>query len=94
MAGSIIWLDLTEIVALHEAIMVRLGVAPQPLRAVGGLEAAVMRPQMTAHYEGGDLFDAAALLAVGISQALAFLDGNKRTAYAALELFSTSMASA
>jgi death-on-curing protein len=35
---------------------------------------------MAEHYDGADLVRQAALLAVGISQAQAFLDGNKRTA--------------
>ena len=83
----IVWLDVAEVVALHEAIMRRLGESPEPLRDADALEAAIMRPRMAAHYAGGDLCDFAARLAVGISQAQAFLDGNKRTAYAALEVF-------
>ncbi|MGH2562827.1 MAG: type II toxin-antitoxin system death-on-curing family toxin [Thermomicrobiales bacterium] len=81
------WLSVAEVVALHEAIMRHMGWAPAPLRDPGTLESAIMRPQMVAHYEGADLIRQAALLAIGISQAQAFLDGNKRTAYAALELF-------
>jgi death-on-curing protein len=46
-----------------------------------------MRPQMAAYYEGADMIKQAALLGVGISQAQAFLDGNKRTAYLALNTF-------
>ena len=42
---------------------------------------------MAAQYEDADLIRQAAVLAVGISQAQAFVDGNKRTAYAALETF-------
>lgn len=67
--------------------MERLGVAAAPLRAEPLLESAVMRPQMVAHYEDADLFRQATLLAVGISQAQAFLDGNKRTTYAACVVF-------
>src|SRR5207237_7521687 len=51
------------------------------------LESAVMRPQMAAYYEGADLVRQAALLAVGISQSQAYLDGNKRTAFAAVDVF-------
>lgn len=61
--------------------------APNPLRDEGLLESAVMRPQMAAHYEGADIVRQAALLGIGISQAQAFLDGNKRTAYLALNTF-------
>lgn len=46
-----------------------------------------MRPPMAASYEEADLVRQAALLAVGISQARAFLDGNKRTAYQATDVF-------
>ncbi len=39
------------------------------------------------YYGGGDLFEIAAAYAFHISQAQAFLDGNKRTAVAAALLF-------
>ena len=81
------YLSLAEVIALHEGAMRRLGVAPKPLRGEGTLESAVMRPQMAAYYEGADVIKQAALLGVGISQAQAFLDGNKRTAYLALNTF-------
>jgi prophage maintenance system killer protein len=42
---------------------------------------------MAAHYEGADLVRQVALLGVGISQAQAFLDGNERAAYLALNTF-------
>lgn len=46
-----------------------------------------MRPQMAAHYADADLVEQAALLAVGISQAQAFVEGNKRTAFIAADIF-------
>jgi death-on-curing protein len=46
-----------------------------------------MRPRMAAWYEDADIIRQAALLAVGISQAQAFVDGNKRTAFATLDAF-------
>ena len=81
------YLGLADVIAIHERAMRRLGAAPNPLRDEGLLESAVMRPRMAAHYEGADLVRQAALLGVGISQAQAFLDGNKRTAYLALNTF-------
>src|ERR1044072_1297614 len=83
------YLSLGEVIGLHEAVMRRMGSSPAPFRAGGEglLESAVMRPQMAAYYEGADLIRQAALLAVGISQAQAFLDGNKRTAFAATDAF-------
>lgn len=81
------YLSLTDVLGLHAAIMRRMGAAPAPLRDEGLLESAVLRPQMAAYYDSADLIRQAALLSAGISQAQAFLDGNKRTAYAALEVF-------
>jgi len=75
------------VVALHETVMRRMGWSPAPLRDEGALASAIMRPQMAAHYEDADLVRQAALLAIGISQAQAFIDGNKRTAFAVLKLF-------
>ncbi len=87
MAGQPDYLSLPDVVALHAAIMRRMGAAPAPIRDEGLLESAVLRPQTAAYYEEADLIRQAALLAAGISQAQAFLDGNKRTAYGALEVF-------
>lgn len=42
---------------------------------------------MASYYESADIVRQVALLAVAISQAQAFVDGNKRTAYAAAETF-------
>jgi death-on-curing protein len=79
--------SLADVIAIHEHIMRKLGEAPEPLRDEGLLESAVMRPQMAAWYEGADLIRQGALLAIGISQAQAFVDGNKRTAFATLDAF-------
>jgi death on curing protein len=79
--------SVAEVIAIHEYILRKLGEAPRPLRGEGLLESAVMRPQMAAWYEGADLIRQAALLGTGISQAQAFIDGNKRTAFATLDSF-------
>ena len=83
------YLSLADVEALHIAVLERMGSNPSPFRAGGEglLESAVMRPQMAAYYEQADLVRQAALLAVAISQAQAYLDGNKRTALAALRHF-------
>jgi death on curing protein len=81
------YLQIEHTAALHDALLARLGAAHAALRDRGLLESALMRPQMGAHYEEADLVRQAVLLAIGISQAQAFLDGNKRTAYAACEVF-------
>jgi prophage maintenance system killer protein len=75
--------SLADVLALHREMMQRLGWSTAPLRAGGEglLESAILRPQFAAHYEGADVIHQAALLGVGISQARAFVDGNRRTAF-------------
>jgi death-on-curing protein len=82
-------LSLADVVALHATMMRAMGWPPAPLRGGGEalLESAVMRPQMAEHYASADLIRQAAVLGVGISQAQAFVDGNKRTALFALVTF-------
>lgn len=80
-------LSLAEVIGLHVFIMERLGQRPEPLRDERLLESAIMRPRMAHYYEDADIIRQASLLAVGISQAQAFVDGNKRTAYIATEVF-------
>ncbi len=78
---------MADVLALHQAMMEKFGFASAPLRDEGLLESAIMRPRMAAYYSEADIIRQAALLAVGISQAQAFLDGNKRTAFAASDVF-------
>jgi len=85
--AEIYQLTLADVLALHEIMMERFGRAPAPLREEGLLESAIMRPRMVAYYSDIDLVSQCAILTVGISQAQAFLDGNKRTAYAACDVF-------
>jgi death-on-curing protein len=79
--------SIAEVIAIHEYILRKLGEAPEGLRDEGLLESAIMRPQMAAWYEGANLIRQGTLLAIGISQAQAFVDGNKRTAFATLDAF-------
>ena len=85
--GETRYLTVAEAIALHQAVTERTGYAPAPLRDEGLLDSALQRPRAAAYYEEADLIRQAAMLAVGISQAQAFLDGNKRTAFAALDVF-------
>ena len=82
----LLYLSVLDIEALHVFIMDRTGDPPSPLRDRGLLEAAVMRPRMAAYYENADLIQQAALLAIGISQAQAYIQGNKRTAFIAADV--------
>ena len=81
------YLTVADILGLHEFIMSKTGYLPAPLRDEEGLESAVMRVQTAAYYEDADLIRQAAILAVGISQGQAFVDGNKRTALIAMDTF-------
>lgn len=85
--AEIRYLSVADIMALHQAIMEKFGVAPAALRNEGALESAVMRPLMAAHYSDADIVRQAVLLAVGISQAQTFVDGNKRLAFGACDVF-------
>jgi death-on-curing protein len=78
---------LAEVIAIQEKVLRGLGEAPRPLRDEGLLESALTRPQMAAYYEGADVIRQATLLGTGISQAQAFIDGNKPTAFATLDAF-------
>jgi death on curing protein len=81
------YLTLNDLIVMHEEIVERTSSSYAPLRDEGLLESALTRPRMAAHYEYADIVRQAALLAVAISQAQAFVDGNERTAYAAAETF-------
>ena len=81
------YLALADVVALHNTIMERTGFPPAAQRSEAGLESAVLRARNAAINEDADLIRQAALLLVGIAQAQAFIDGNKRTAFAAVDVF-------
>lgn len=81
------FLTLAEVVALHHKMMRAMGTRSQGLRDEGALESAIMRARMAEHYEGADVVRQGALMAIGISQAQAFVDGNKRTAFLSLDTF-------
>jgi prophage maintenance system killer protein len=68
----------------HEDGMRKLGEEPQPLGSTERLEGALSRIPFSAHYRAATVIELAALTAVAISQAQAFLDGNKRTAEGAM----------
>jgi death-on-curing protein len=80
------YLSYQDVIALHDETHFQLGAVPAAIRDAGGRESAVVRPQMAAAYEDADLIRQTALLAIGISQAQAFVDGNKRAAYASLRV--------
>ncbi len=75
------------VVDLHAIVMTETGYTPRALMRPEGLESAVLRPQTHAAYEGLDLAGQGVQLAIGIAHAHAFEDGNKRTAFLAMEFF-------
>jgi death on curing protein len=77
------FVTLAEVLAMHADLIERHGGA-QGLRDRGQLEAALFRPQ-TGYY--ADLIEEAAALWESLSQNHPFVDGNKRTAFAAASTF-------
>ena len=77
------YLTLVETLAIHEDQIERFGGA-HGVRDLGQLEAALFRPQ-TGYYL--DLIAQAAALWESLSQNHPFVDGNKRTAFAAMAAF-------
>ena len=81
-----VWLDKRLILAIHDEQLREHGGAAG-VRDDGLLESALARPLNAASYGEPDLAELAALYALGIARNHPFVDGNKRTAYVALELF-------
>lgn len=77
------YLTLADVLAMHQDQVERYGGA-HGLRDPGLLEAALFRPQ-TGYY--ADLIEEAAALWESMAQNHPFVDGNKRTAFAAMYTF-------
>ena len=82
------YLTLGEVIELHRAIISSTGGAGG-IREVGGLESALAQPR--ASFGGDDLHQSLPAKAAALGYSLAlnhpFLDGNKRIAHAAMEVF-------
>src|SRR5260221_12502763 len=79
------YLTLVEVLAIHDDQIERYG-GDQGVRDHGLLESALYRPQ-TGYY--ADLIEEAAALWESLAQNHPFIDGNKRTAFAATYTFLT-----
>ena len=77
------FLTLDEVLELHERVIGRFGGSPG-VRDLGLLESALYRPQ-TGYYE--DLFEQAAALFESLLMNHPFVDGNKRVAFFATDVF-------
>lgn len=75
-----------EILDLHSRLIEEFG-GLRGLRDEAALESALNAPENLEHYEVADLATCAAAYAYHLSQAHAFVDGNKRAAAAASEIF-------
>jgi death on curing protein len=80
------WLTLDDIEDIHAEQLALFG-GPAGIRDRGALESALGRPINRWHYENADMAQLAAAYAFGIARNHPFVDGNKRTAFAALMVF-------
>jgi len=82
-----VWLEATEILAIHERLLALHGGA-DGTRDQGLLHAALARPRHRRTYDdAADIARLAAGYAAGIIRAHPFVDGNKRTGFVAAVLF-------
>jgi len=80
------WLSLDLLLAVHEEQIAEHG-GGDGIRDLGLLESALARPLNLAAYGKPDIAALAASLGFGIARNHPFVDGNKRTAYVAVETF-------
>ena len=81
-----VWIEREVIVAVHDMQLAEHGGLPGT-RDAGLLDSALGRPQHLAAYGQPDVAALAAAYGWGISRNHPFIDGNKRTAFVAIELF-------
>ncbi len=81
-----VWLSRRIVLAIHDEQLAEHGGAIG-VRDEGLLESALARPLNRAAYGEPDTAELAALYAIAIARNHPFVDGNKRTAYVALESF-------
>ncbi len=79
------WVRGDVVLALHERLLAEFGGA-EGIRDASMLEA-MRRPKQQLHDGSGDIVDLAAAHAFGIARNHPFVDGNKRTAFAAATVF-------
>ncbi|KAB0266996.1 type II toxin-antitoxin system death-on-curing family toxin [Microvirga brassicacearum] len=83
---AIRWISKRLILSIHAAQLAEHG-GINGIRDEGLLDSALARPELKAQYGSTHLPLLAAAYAFGIAKNHPFLDGNKRTAYVAMELF-------
>jgi len=86
MSSSWFWLDASVLLAVHDEQLVEHG-GIRGVRDNGMFESALGKPQNLAAYGEPDFAELAAAYGLGLAKNHPFLDGNKRTAFVAVELF-------
>lgn len=81
-----VWLSRELVLAIHDEQIAEHGGAAG-LRDSGLLDSALARPLNRASYNEPDIAELAGLYALAIARNHPFIDGNRRTAYVALETF-------
>lgn len=81
-----IWIRQDVLLTVHAEQLAEHGGLPG-IRDANGLESAIARAEQLAHYGAPDAAELAATLGFGIARNHPFIDGNKRTAFVAVELF-------
>jgi death-on-curing protein len=81
-----IWLDAAVLRAVHEEQLAEHGGAAG-IRDAGLFESALSRPRHLAAYGAPDVAELAAAYGFGLARNHPFIDGDKRTAFVAIELF-------
>jgi death on curing protein len=81
-----VWVHPRVLHAVHDEQLAEHG-GGTGVRDAGLFESAINRPQQLAHYGTPDVSELAAAYGYGISRNHPFIDGNKRTAFVALEMF-------
>jgi death-on-curing protein len=81
-----VWIERPVILAVHDEQLAEHGGAVG-LRDEGLFDSALARPLHLDAYGQPDVADLAAAYGIGLAKNHAFIDGNKRTAFVAVELF-------
>lgn len=81
-----VWIDPAVLLAVHDEQLAEHGGA-SGTRDEGLFESALARPRQLDAYGQPDVFALAAAYGVGLAKNHPFVDGNKRTAFVAVELF-------
>jgi death-on-curing protein len=81
-----VWIEHSVILAAHEEQLAEHGGSPG-IRDAGLLDSALARPLNRAAYGKPDAAELAAAYAYGLAKSHPFVDGDKRIAFVALELF-------